>query len=55
MSENVKYLHGKIPVRVVGSDYLVFLVERVDGKPLDDYGLRKRDWIAKSAIHDAPA
>jgi len=55
MSETVKYLNGRIPVRVLGSDYLVFLVERVDGKPLDDYGLRKRDWISKGAIHDEPA
>ena len=53
--DRIGYLHGTIPVRILGSDFLVLLVERVDGKPLDAYGLAQRDWIAKGAIHDHPA
>ena len=51
----IGYLNGHTPVRILASDYLVHLVERVDGQPLDDYGLYRRDWIAKGAIHDTPA
>lgn len=50
----IRYLHGVTPVRVLAADYLVLLVERVDGKALDHYGLRKRDWIAKGAIYSSP-
>lgn len=45
----IHLLHGRTPVRVVGTDITGrSLVERVDGKRLDPY--RDRDWISNLAL-----
>lgn len=52
MSEE-RLLCGTIPVKVLAKDFCVSLVERLDGLPLDDYGLRTRDWVSNGALYPA--